>query len=191
MKHFSFFALLNRMKYIHRWGLMRNHFKENLSEHSLEVGYIAHGLISIHNNLHPQSPLSCEKAVMFAIYHDCSEIITGDLPTPVKYYNDQIKTAYKALEADSNRVLLSKLPAYMHKDFQPYFSIEEAYEKYIKAADKISALIKCSDEKKMGNSEFSTAYTTILGYLKDMNMEENEIFLKEFFPAYNLTLDEL
>lgn len=188
---YSFFALLGRMKHILRWGLMRNSNPENLSEHTLEVAYITHALVSIHNQNHPQTPLDAGRAVLFALYHDCSEILTGDMPTPVKYRDPALKAAYKAVEREAQSRLLSRLPEDMTADFAPCFTPYGDYGALVKAADKLSALIKCIEERKMGNSEFETAYKSTLAALRGMNLPEVERFLVDFLPAYSLTLDEL
>ena len=154
---YSFFAMMARMKNIERWALMRNSIQENISEHSLEVAMLAHGLSLIANEKCGKHVDSNEIALM-GMYHDANEIITGDMPTPVKYYDDDNK----------------------------------AYEwRLVKAADKLSALIKCKQELNSGNQEFKTAYETTKKALHDMNMEEVEVFMQDFLPAYDLTLDEL
>ncbi|MEG0754345.1 MAG: 5'-deoxynucleotidase [Angelakisella sp.] len=188
---YSFFALLSRMKHILRWGLMRNSVSENLSEHTLDVAYITHVLTVLYNQNHPDSPLDSGKAVLYALYHDCSEILTGDMPTPVKYRDLRLKAAYKAVEQEAQEQLLSRLPTALLPHFSPCFSPEGSYKVLVKAADKLSALIKCTEERKMGNSEFSTAYTSTLLSLQEMNLPEVDIFLESFLPAYSLTLDEL
>lgn len=188
---YSFFALLSRMKHILRWGLMRNSISENLSEHTLEVAYITHALTSSYNKNHPSAPLDCGQAVLYALYHDCSEILTGDMPTPVKYRDPQLKVAYKAVEREAQMQLISRLPETMQADFVPCFTPEGDYRLLVKAADKLSALIKCTEERKMGNSEFETAYVSTLAALKQMNLPEVEGFLADFLPSYSLTLDEL
>ena len=186
----SFFAMVNRMKYINRWGLMRNSVPENLSEHTLEVAYIAHGLAALRNSRFGGT-LDCGKAVLYALYHDCSEIITGDLPTPVKYHNDALKEAYKAVEAQASRRLLEGLPEDLAAAFAPCFEPEGEYQRLVKAADKISALIKCVEEQKMGNRDFDKAYQSTLEALAEVAVPEAEVFLQEFLPAYCMTLDEL
>ena len=189
--HYSFFAMLSRMKNIARWGLMRNSVTETLSEHTLDTAYIVHALIAIHNSNYPVSPLKPEHAVMYALYHDCSEILTGDMPTPVKYRNPALKAAYKAVEKEAGNELLEKLPLEMQPQFRQWFEIPAEYKPYIKAADKISALVKCVEERKMGNCEFECAYVSTLQSLKEMNLTEVEQFLADFLPAYSKTLDEL
>ena len=188
-----FFAMMARMKYIERWALMRNSSSENLSEHSLDVAMIAHALAVI-GNLRLGKKLDENKAAIVALYHDTTEIITGDLPTPVKYFNADIKSAYKEVEHVAADRLLSLLP----EDMQDYYSDfyykndEDAYIwKLVKAADKLSAYIKCIEEEKAGNTEFTNAKESTMKSLDEMNIEEVNIFKKEFLDSYKLTLDEL
>lgn len=187
---YSFFAMLSRMKHILRWGLMRNSVTENLSEHTLEVAYIAHALAAMRNARQPGS-LDCGQAVLYALYHDCSEILTGDLPTPVKYCDPALRNAYKAVEHASAGRLLNKLPPDIGSDFAACFNPSSEYRKIVKAADKLSALIKCIEEERMGNQEFTSARKSTLDSLHAMEMPEVERFIADFLPAYSLTLDEL
>ncbi len=188
-----FFAMMARMKYIERWALMRNSSSENLSEHSLDVAMIAHALAVI-GNLRLGKKLDENKAAIVALYHDTTEIITGDLPTPVKYFNADIKSAYKEVEQVAADRLLSLLPEDMqdyYRDFY-YKNDEDAYIwKLVKAADKLSAYIKCIEEEKAGNTEFTNAKESTMKSLDEMNIEEVNIFKKEFLDSYKLTLDEL
>lgn len=188
-----FFAMMSRMKYIERWALMRNSDKENISEHSMEVAMLAHALAVI-SNVRFGNNLNAERAALIGLYHDCTEIITGDMPTPIKYYNDDIKDAFKAVEERAAKQLLSMLP----EDMQDYYNNlffkqkEDAYLwKLEKAADKLSALIKCIEEEKAGNTEFSSAYKALEKSILDMQLKEVEVFMEEFLPAYRKTLDEL
>lgn len=190
---YSFFAMMSRMKYIERWALMRNANKENISEHSLEVAMLAHGLAIIAKE-------KCEKEIdpnevaLMGIYHDANEIITGDMPTPIKYYDNDIQEAYKRVENVANHTMVNKLPEYMKNYYKPLFFQKEkkTYEwRLVKAADKLSALIKCREELRSGNQEFKTAEESVQKALNEMNMEEIKIFMKDFLPAYELTLDEL
>ena len=192
---YNFFATIARMKYIERWALMRNTRSENLSEHGLEVSMIAHALCVI-GNVRYGKALNEEKAALMGIYHDASEIITGDMPTPIKYYNKDMKETFKHIENEANRTLLNQLP----DDMKPYYenlffkSEEYAYEwKLVKAADKISALIKCMEEEKTGNREFVKAKETISGVVNNMveTLPEVGDFIRDFLGAYNKTLDEL
>lgn len=190
-----FFATVSRMKYIERWALMRNSRPENLSEHSLEVSMIAHALCVIGNVRYGRN-LDAEKAALFGIYHDASEIITGDMPTPIKYYNNDIRDAFKQVEALAETRLLAQLPDDLRPAFQEIFQISEKdlyLRKLVKAADKLSALIKCIEEENSGNREFRTARATIQASIDEMQEELPEIrdFVTEFLPSYGKTLDEL
>jgi 5'-deoxynucleotidase len=189
----GFFAMISRMKLIERWALMRNSHAENISEHSLEVSILAHALATISNE-RLGNHLNAEKAAMIGIYHDATEIITGDMPTPVKYYNENIQDAFKAVEKAAADGLLSMLPEDMRRSYQSLFvpQEDELYLwKLVKAADKLSALIKCIEERKAGNTEFSSAEKSISSILSTMNSPEVDIFMKEFLPSYDKTLDEL
>jgi 5'-deoxynucleotidase len=188
-----FFAMLSRMKYIERWALMRNSDRENISEHSLEVAMIAHGLAVI-SNTRLGNHLNVERAALIGLFHDCTEIITGDMPTPVKYYNEEIKSAFKEVENKAATKLLNYLPEDMRSYYEPLFfkTEEEAYLwRLEKAADKLSALIKCIEEEKAGNTEFKTAYQSLYQSIKAMELKETDIFMEEFLPSYRKTLDEL
>lgn len=194
---YNFFATISRMKYIERWSLMRNSRPENLSEHSLEVAMIAHALCTI-GNVRCGKELDAGKAALLAVYHDASEIITGDLPTPVKYYNDDIKTAYKEVETIALERLLEKLPDDLRPSYEAVlYGPDDESEQYlrglIKAADKISALIKCIEEENAGNREFRSAKETISKTISQMCEQYPEVdaFMREFIPPYGRTLDEL
>lgn len=189
----SFFAMMARMKYIERWALMRNSARENISEHSLEVAMLAHGLAIIANEKCGQK-LDPNEVALMGIYHDANEIITGDMPTPVKYFDAAIMTAYKKVEDVASHTMIEKLPDYMKKYYEPLFFQQEgkAYEwRLVKAADKLSALIKCIQETRSGNQEFETALETTRNALRKMNLKEVDIFMTEFLPAYDQTLDQL
>ena len=197
MNHF--FATISRMKYIERRALMRSSRVETLSEHSIEVAMIAHALCVIGNRRYGRH-LDAEKAALIGIYHDASEIITGDMPTPVKYANKDLKNAFKDVERQAERTLLSELPADLLPDFDSIFTPEnpddeeEQYmRKLIKAADKLSAYIKCMEEDDAGNKEFRTAKETIRQAVMKLRMEYPEVqdFCREFLPSYGNTLDEL
>lgn len=192
-KKYSFFAMLARMKYIERWALMRNSVKENISEHSLEVAMIAHALALLGNKRF-QKNYQPEHVAMLGVYHDCTEIITGDMPTPVKYENSDIQSAYKQIEKAAAFRLLNMLPEDLREAYEPYF-IETPEDKsahlLVKAADKISALIKCVEEKKAGNREFCSAEASIRKSIAALHCPEADLFMEEFFPLYQLTLDEL
>jgi len=186
----KFYAMMSRMKNIHRWGLMRNTRQENLSEHSLEVAQIAHALAIISNKRFG-GKTDPNYIATAAMYHDTSEIITGDMPTPIKYYNTEIKTAYKQIEAVAENQLKSMLPDDFKAEFEKIYNPDSNSHRLIKAADRISALIKCNEELNMGNGEFSVAKKTIEKSIKEMNCPEAEVFLSDFLPAFSLTLDEL
>lgn len=188
-----FFAMMSRMKYIERWALMRNSEKENISEHSMEVAMLAHALAVI-SNVRFGNQLNPERAALIGLYHDCTEIITGDMPTPIKYYNDEIKDAFKAVEDVAAGKLLHMLPADMQDYYQGLFFKEEDDEylwRLNKAADKLSALIKCIEEEKAGNTEFASAYKALEQSIRKMELPEVSVFLEEFLPSYRKTLDEL
>ncbi len=187
-----FFAVLSRMKYIERWALMRNARHENLSEHSLEVAMIAHALCVIGNTRY-QRNLNADRAAVKALYHDAGEIITGDMPTPVKYYNESIRKAYRQVEDDAEHQLLGQLPEDLQEEYQNIFARDEELDLYIKAADKLSALIKCIEERSAGNTEFITAEKSAREALIRMTegIPEITVFMEEFLPSYGKTLDEL
>ena len=185
--------MMSRMKYIERWALMRNSKQENLCEHSLQVSMIAHALAVI-SNTRCGNDLDPSKAALIGLYHDASEIITGDMPTPVKYHNSDIQDAFKALEASANQSLLHMLPDYMQSYYQELFcpADEDIYLwKLVKAADKLSAYIKCIEEATTGNSEFLSAQQSTRASLEKMNLPEVKIFMEEFLSSFGLTLDEL
>ena len=203
IKERHFFALLSRLKYIERWALMRSSSPENLAEHSLEVAMIAHALCTIGNVRYGRT-LNAERAALVGMYHDASEIITGDMPTPVKYFNPDIRAAYGEVEAAAQRRLLEALPpdlmgvyAKILDEPREADAEEDADERYlrrlVKAADKISALIKCIDEEHAGNAEFATAAASTRETLDAMAQELPEVadFMAEFLPSYGRTLDEL
>ncbi|MBQ8203351.1 MAG: 5'-deoxynucleotidase [Clostridia bacterium] len=185
-----FFAMLSRMKNIFRWGLMRNTRKESLSEHSLEVAYIAHALALIRNRRFGGN-VNAERIATAAMFHDTSEIITGDMPTPIKYYNEDIKKVYKQIESVADSTLLDMLPEDLKEDYEPLYNPNCEEKKIIKAADKISALIKCIEELNMGNREFEMAEKSTRKCIEELNLPEAEVFLDEFIGSYYLTLDEL
>ena len=187
----SFFALISRMRYIGRWGLMRNSLSENIQEHSHMVAVIAHALAVIGREIYKKDtdPDRCAAA---ALYHDASEIITGDLPTPIKYNNDAIKKSYKEIERQASLRLLGLLPPELRSSFEPLLmESDPEIQAYVKAADKLSAYIKCIEERKAGNNEFLSAEAQILGVLKENPLPEVDYFIKNFIPAFELTLDEL
>lgn len=192
MKENHFYAMLSRMKYINRWGLMRNTRNENLCEHSLEVAFVAHALGIINNEVYGGN-IDAERLAILGMYHDVTEIITGDMPTPVKYYNPVIRNAYKEVEKVAGKQMLSGLSPEIRDRYERVLTeTEEEKElwKYVKAADKISAYIKCLEERKTGNMDFADAEQTIYKAITDMHMDEVDYFMKEYIPAYMLTLDE-
>ena len=192
MSESKFFAVISRMKYINRWALMRNTINENISEHSLETAFIAHALALIRNKRFGGS-VSPERCALLAMFHDTTEIITGDLPTPIKYYSKEIKGAYDEIEQKAKNTLISYLPEDLQEEYEPLFiRTEQEAELWslVKGADKLSALIKCIEERKMGNSDFISAENATLKALNEMDIPEIKVFLEEFIPAYNLTLDE-
>lgn len=192
MKENHFYAMLSRMKYINRWGLMRNTRNENLCEHSLEVAFVAHALGIINNEVYGGN-INAERLAILGMYHDVTEIITGDMPTPVKYYNPVIRNAYKEVEKVAGKQMLSGLSPEIRDIYESVLTeTEEEKElwKYVKAADKISAYIKCLEERKTGNMDFADAEQTIYKAITDMHMDEVDYFMKEYIPAYMLTLDE-
>ncbi len=191
--NYSFFAMFSRMKYIDRWALMRNTRKETLSEHSLEVAAIAHALAVISNE-RCGTALNVERAALLGIYHDMPEIITGDMPTPIKYGNPELKAAYKTVERETAGRLVSLLPEYMQDTYRGFFIKQDEDAplwRTVKAADKISALIKCIEEEKAGNSEFSGAKKSVSKLIAELDFEPAKIFLDEFIDSYNRNLDEL
>lgn len=190
---YSFFAMMARMKYIERWALMRNSQKENISEHSMEVSMLAHGL-AILGNERCGKEYPVEKVALMGLYHDATEIITGDMPTPVKYYDEDIQKAYKRVEKIATYTLLNRLPDDMQKYYESLFvprGADKELWQIVKAADKLSALIKCIEEEKAGNHEFADAYQTLLKTLQNMKLPEVDIFMEDFLPEYRKTLDEL
>lgn len=192
-KVYSFSAMMSRMKYIDRWALMRNSTKENISEHSLEVAMLAH-LLAVIGRVRFGKDLDADKAALIGIYHDSTEIITGDMPTPIKYYSDEMRDTFKRIEDLAAIQLLTMLPDDIREEYETLFFQQErdAYLwKLVKAADKISALIKCVEEEKAGNTEFVSAKKMTRQSIDAMGLCEVEVFFEEFFPAYRMTLDEL
>ncbi len=189
----DFYAFISRMKYIDRWALMRNTEEESLTQHSYEVAVIAHALAVI-SNKRLGTNYDAKKVALIALFHDTSEILTGDMPTPVKYYSPEITSAYKKVEEAATGKLLEMLPEDLRPEYEdlllPTKEDEELW-KLNKAADKISALIKCIEEQKAGNKEFDKALEATEASLHKMNCEAAEIFIKEFLPSYELTLDQL
>ena len=189
---YDFYAYLDRMKYIKRWQLMRSVRDENIMEHSQCVTMLAHALVIIHNEVY-HGNADVLKTVLFAVYHETSEVMTGDLPTPIKYYNNSIHGAYKELENSACQKILSALPDEMQPALAPYVLADEDSVEYklVKAADRLAAYIKCLEELRSGNAEFSKAKKSIEADLHSRNMPEVEYFFDKFIASYELTLDDL
>ena len=189
---YDFFAYLSRMKYIKRWALMRSINEENIMEHSLQVTEIAHAIALIKNEMFGGS-VDPYKVMCLAVYHETSEVITGDLPTPIKYFNAQINSAYKALEDLAAEKLIEKLPEELKPLYREFILADKDTEEYkiMKAADRISAYIKCVEEVKSGNKEFVKAKESIGKDIKSINDEAVKYFIKNILPSFEKTLDEL
>ena len=187
----NFFSMLFRMKYIDRWALMRNSRKETLTEHTLEVAVLAHALATL-GNTRCGKDYDADRAAVLGLFHDAHEILTGDMPTPVKYQNFTIESAFKGVEEAANQTLLSMLPEDLRGTYDPLVrEQDEKLRPLVKAADKLSALIKCIEERKAGNMEFRIAEQSTQKALQKLALPEVEIFLEEFLPAFELTLDEM
>ncbi len=190
MKH-HFFAYVSRLRYIRRWGLMRSVMPENDAEHSLQVAMIAHALAVIGRDTYGRS-VNPEHVLALGVYHDVSEVITGDMPTPVKYQTDELRRSYKDVERMANERLLSMLPEGLRPAYVPYLSVPEDYDRQLlKAADSISAYLKCLEEKRAGNREFDAAGESIRKGLSQIELPEVQDFIREFIPSFELSLDEL
>ena len=188
----EFYALMGRMRYITRWGLMRNTFSENISEHSHMTAVLAHALALIRRDILNLPTPDPDRCAVAALYHDASEILTGDLPTPIKYYNPDIKEAYKQVERIAGNRLLDMLPPQLRQSYEHYvLEDEEALLPFVKAADKLSAHIKCLEEQKAGNTEFDTAAKQTWESMKAMNRPELDWFLENCLGAFALNLDQL
>ena len=188
----KFFGIISRMKYIRRWGLMRSVMSENISEHSLETAFIAH-VLALYRNVRFGGNVDPERAALLAMYHDVTEVITGDLPTPVKYYKPDIKAEYGKIEELAKNKLTDCIPEDLREYYKPLFGkTDEEAELWllVKAADKLSALIKCMEERLMGNKEFVNAEKATLDSIHAMVLPEAEEFIKEFLASYSLTLDD-
>ena len=188
----EFYALLGRMRYITRWGLMRNTFSENIAEHSYQTAVLAHALALIRRDiLHLPTP-DPDRCAAAALYHDASEILTGDLPTPIKYYNPEIKTAYKQVERVAGERLLNMLPPELRASYEhDVLEDDEALAPIVKGADKLSAHIKCLEEQKAGNTEFDTAARQTWEAIRAMNRPELDWFVEHCLGAFALNLDQL
>lgn len=187
---YTYFALISRMKNIDRWALMRNTSRENVMEHSHMVAVLAHALAAIRRDIFG---LDCspDRAAAVALYHDAPEIFTGDMPTPVKYHDDEMILAYRRIEETAVKKLVSSLPEALQGEFGALFAPDEETEKLVRAADKLSAYIKCLEELKGGNEEFRSAADSTLRKLHAMDRPEVEYFIENFIPAFEKTLDEL
>ena len=188
----EFYALMGRMRYITRWGLMRNTFSENIQEHSHQVAVLAHALALIRRDiLHLPTP-EPDRCAVAALYHDASEILTGDLPTPIKYYNSEIKDAYKQVEHVAGNRLLEMLPPELRPSYEHLvLEDDKELEPIVKGADKLSAYIKCVEEQKAGNTEFDSAAAMTMQALRDMHREEMDWFLDNCLEPFTRTLDQL
>lgn len=200
----GFFAMVSRMRYIYRWALMRNTRTENIEEHSLQVAIVAHAIAVIRKELFPvdlkgipRISIDPNLVATLAIYHDTNEILTGDMPTPIKYFNPLIAKAYKDVEKEATRKLLQMLPDELSPTYQKILSpdredpmISQAM-KIVKSADRISALIKCIEEGKAGNTEFVPAAKTIRKAIDENDLPEVAYFMEKFIPAFSKTLDDL
>lgn len=188
----NFFALISRMRYIERWSLMRNSIHENIQEHSHMVAVIAHALGVIRRDVYG-IPCDPDRCAAVALYHDASEILTGDLPTPIKYHDEDIMAAYRRVESLANEKLLNMLPEELRAAYEPILIGETQKELHpiVKAADKLSAYIKCIEERKAGNNEFLNAERQTLEAIHAYDLPEAEYFIEHFIPAFEKTLDEL
>ncbi len=188
----SFYAYMSRLKHIKRWGLMRNTIEENVAEHSFNVSIIAHALCIIGNKVYKKNYNEAE-VVLAAMYHETGEAITGDLPTPVKYFDEAITQAYKRIERQAEQTMVDMLPAPLRESISPYVlgGVSAESARIVKAADKLCAYIKCVEEEKSGNTEFKKAKARIKASMEAMQMPELNYFAEHFLPGYELTLDEL
>ena len=188
----EFYALLGRMRYITRWGLMRNTFSENIQEHSHQVAVLAHALALIRRDILELPGPDPDKCAVAALYHDASEILTGDLPTPIKYYNPDIKDAYKQVERIAGERLLTMLPEQLRASYERLVLEDDAQvTPVVKAADKLSAYIKCIEEQKAGNTEFDSAAAATMQAMKKMNCPELNWFIDNCLEPFRLNLDQL
>ena len=188
----EFFALMGRMRYITRWGLMRNTFSENLTEHSYMTAVLAHALALIRRDILKLEGPDPDRCAVAALYHDASEILTGDLPTPIKYYNADIKAAYKQVERIAGNRVLDMLPQELRSSYEHYVLEDDREVKpIVKAADKLSAHIKCLEEQKAGNTEFDFAAKQTWDSMKRMELPELEWFLEHCLGAFSMNLDQL
>jgi len=191
MSHF--FAFLSRMKFIKRWGLMHSNYPENIQEHSMRVALIAHALAVIRNRCFA-GHINPERTATLALYHDASEVLTGDLPTPIKYFNPSMRSAYKELETTASKSLLELIPRELRLDYQSLLDNSDndhEHHQLVRGADKLCAYIKCLEEARAGNQEFQQAQRALKETLDGMNLPEVDYFRTTFLPSFSLTLDEL
>lgn len=191
MSHF--FAILARMKFIRRWGLMRNTQEENIQEHTLQTAMIAYHLCVMHNTYSVDEPVNASFAAVLAMYHDVSEVYTGDLPTPVKYFSPDMRKTYGIVETLAQKRILESLPAELQGIYEPLIVDGETQREwpFVKAADTISAYLKCQQEMNAGNHEFAEAYTTTKKRLDENPLPEVKRFMEEYVPSFLLTVDEV
>ena len=188
----EFYALMGRMRYITRWGLMRNTFSENIQEHSHQVAVLAHALALIRRDILQLTGPEPDKCAVAALYHDASEILTGDLPTPIKYYNPDIKEADKQVEHIAGQRLLTMLPEALRASYAPLILEEDTnVMPIVKAADKLSAYIKCVEEQKAGNTEFDSAAAATMEAMQAMRLPELDWFIANCLDPFRLNLDQL
>lgn len=188
----DFFALISRMRYISRWGLMRSSIPENVQEHSHMVAVLAHALGVVRRDVFGE-PCDVGTLVCAALYHDAPEILTGDMPTPIKYHSADITNAYQEVERVASDKLANMLPETLRAEFEPLISgeVERELKPLLKCADRLSAYIKCVEERKAGNLEFLSAERQTLERIKSMHLKEADYFLENFMPAFEKNLDEL
>ena len=188
----SFFAFLKRMRFINRWSLMRNTETENIQEHSLEVAMVAHNLAALKNEYFGGN-LDVNKVAVIAMYHEVSEIFTGDMPTPIKYFDPKLRSLYGEVETLAQEKMLSTLPKRLQAVYKPYIVDAETLPEWpiVKAADTLTAYMKCVNELHAGNDEFKEAHDTILAKLESLNMPEVDMFIEEYVPALSQSLDQL
>lgn len=190
MRSENFYSFLSRMKYINRWGLMRNTRYETLQEHSMETAILAHAL-AVLDRVRFGADIDADRVAVAALFHDASEIITGDLPTPVKYGSEALKSAYKQVEQTAEQQLIDLLPEDLAGEYLSLLRYPDTYRPYIKAADKLSAIIKCIEEKNTGNRDFDVAYDALCRSVREMHFPPADLFMEEFLKGYSLTVDEL
>lgn len=193
MEPSHFFAYLSKLRWIERWGMKRNAIRENVMEHSFEVAVIAHALGVLHNRRQPE-PVDLGALVVSALYHDASEVLTGDLPSPIKYHNPKIRDAYKEVEHTAEREMVAMLPPGLQDTYADWLlsgRVDPAIKRLVKAADLIAAYTKCQAEVIAGNAEFTKALHDMRERLEQLDQPEVREFCEVFLPSFALTLDEL